>query len=533
MKLSVKAKLGYAFGSIIGLMILTVGILWWIISGVYSAASVIDDDDLPGAIAYFALIDESGDVNREAWHIVNGTTDSRQEFDSNNRQFDEAFRTLVPLERSSKSGSVALDNIDSLMKGFRADFEQIRQIEDDQTRKQAMYQAEQKYFVPMEKVLDEMAAGEANDANEGLHNVTESLSNMLTVMLTLTGIATVFAIVIAYLLSSNFTRRLSALEVEAKKIAEGDLDNSVFSDKSGDELSALGHSVYQMRDSLKALIGSISHVSDGVQHVTQDVSSAGTAILAGSEFQSEKANLIATASEELTMTISEVAQQSNQTASLANDSGDAAQRGQAVIAELVTSIENASAQMSAMATEMHKLDESSSKIGNVIKVIEDIAEQTNLLALNAAIEAARAGEFGRGFAVVADEVRALAERTTSATQEVADMIKAIQEGTQSAVRATDTSRELVESGVSHSQHAVEALDSIVDAAGDLKLRVDAIATATEEQTSVTREIANDISAISDKSNELHQYAEQSAKSVDTLESNVTELNGLMAQFRIQ
>lgn len=203
-----------------------------------------------------------------------------------------------------------------------------------------------------------------------------------------------------------------------------------------------------------------------------------------------------------------------------------------MIVEMVESIQQVSQQMSDMSVQMNSLGSHGEKIGAVIKVIEDIAEQTNLLALNAAIEAARAGEFGRGFAVVADEVRALAERTTKATQEVGEIIQAIQVGTQEAVTYTEDGCRLVEIGVSQSSGAVNSLEEIVSGAAHVQSMVNSIATAAEEQTAVTKEIAADITSISDISNRSLQLANDSSQSVEGLNRKVQELEALVGKFKL-
>lgn len=232
------------------------------------------------------------------------------------------------------------------------------------------------------------------------------------------------------------------------------------------------------------------------------------------------------------MTISEVAQQGTSTYEEARRSETSAEDGRNVIVEMVASIQQVSTQMSDMSLQMNTLGSHGEQIGSVIKVIEDIAEQTNLLALNAAIEAARAGEFGRGFAVVADEVRALAERTTKATQEVSGIIQSIQSGTQEAVTYTQDNCRLVEIGVEQSSGAVSALEAIVSGAGNVQSMVNSIATAAEEQTAVTKEIAADITAISDISEQSLQLATRSSENTSGLNGKVAELEALVGKFKL-
>jgi methyl-accepting chemotaxis protein len=355
---------------------------------------------------------------------------------------------------------------------------------------------------------------------------------MERMILILTAISIAAGAVIAYLLSNSITSRLTKVEQVARKVASGDLTAEDIVDDSDDELAHLGQSINQMQKSLVGLIGSISSVTNQVQSASGELSSISQDIVSGASAQAEKATLIATAAEELSLTISEVAQQGTSTYEEARRSETSAEDGRSVIVEMVANIQQVSAQMGEMSEQMNTLGSHGEQIGSVIKVIEDIAEQTNLLALNAAIEAARAGEFGRGFAVVADEVRALAERTTKATQEVSGIIQAIQSGTQEAVTYTQDNCRLVDIGVEQSSGAVQALEAIVNGAANVQSMVNSIATAAEEQTAVTKEIAADITAISDISESSLQLATRSSESTMSLNAKVKELETLLGQFKL-
>ncbi|MDW2277251.1 methyl-accepting chemotaxis protein, partial [Vibrio sp. 1074] len=195
---------------------------------------------------------------------------------------------------------------------------------------------------------------------------------------TLAAIATMF---IAYLLSNSITGRLTALDTLAQRVAEGDLTASPIKDESGDELSNLATSLNKMQASLTGLIGSISVVSEEVKSVTSELSVVSQDIVSGASSQADKANLIATAAEELSLTISQVAEQGASTFEEARKSEATAEQGRTVIVEMVESIQQVSKQMADMSVQMNHLGAHGEKIGAVIKVIEDIAEQTNLLAL--------------------------------------------------------------------------------------------------------------------------------------------------------
>ncbi|MDG3088345.1 methyl-accepting chemotaxis protein [Vibrio hannami] len=540
MKLTVRQKLTFSFGAIIALMIITGVVIWSQLNTAHKIENEVRNDDVPGVKLYLILIDEAGDVYKNTLEVLSGKPNASSDFSDNKAEFFDALSQLEPLESTKETDRANMRLIRQYMNDFVSGVEStiipgFKGIENVENQKKLFAYLDKlmtETLVPLEDLLDKLSAEENSDATIALQTLADSFTTMERVMIAVTVIATLIAVVIGYLLSNSITGRVATLRDMFVKISEGDLTSQELKDNSGDELSELAQAVNRMQHSLRDLIESISQVGQEVKLVSSDLSEVSSEVVAGANEQANKANLIATASEELTLTIAEVAQQSNSASDMSVESGEAAQNGQHVMNEMVSSIEQVSSHMQSMSQQMGELGKHGEEIGSVIKVIEDIAEQTNLLALNAAIEAARAGEYGRGFAVVADEVRALAERTTNATKEVAVIISAIQTGTHEAVQATDESSQLVALGVSHSDSANGALEQIVSSANHVKDMIHTIATATEEQTAVTKEIASDITVINDISDQSLQLISRSSQSVQSLEQKVTELESLLSRFRI-
>lgn len=212
----------------------------------------------------------------------------------------------------------------------------------------------------------------------------------------------------------------------------------------------------------------------------------------GAEEQSERMHEVATAMEEMTVTIMEVSKNSHDSASLSSETKEQALIGTELVQQTIDNINIIQAQSNEIKNDMNLLGEQAKSIGKILDVISDIADQTNLLALNAAIEAARAGDAGRGFAVVADEVRKLAEKTVVATKEVETAIYNIQESTKKNINNVEKSSELINNTTDLSIKSGDSLKKILNFVNDVNFQIQSIATASEEQSAASNEINNSV-----------------------------------------
>jgi len=261
------------------------------------------------------------------------------------------------------------------------------------------------------------------------------------------------------------------------------------------------------------ITGSLSNISIQVEEVTD-----------GAGLQQRRVEETMASMNQMTAASHDVAKSAQMAANQAEEARTTAREGEAVVRQATEVINAVRVQTDLLRSNMSSLGQRAQDIGRILTVISDIADQTNLLALNAAIEAARAGEAGRGFAVVADEVRKLAEKTMQATGEVTQVISAIQEETQKNVGVTEQASKTVDEATRLSGRSGETLDRIVELVSNTAGQVHAIATAAEEQSSVSEHISKAL-------DDVNAVSQSTARGMDESASSIAALSGLADRLK--
>jgi methyl-accepting chemotaxis protein len=243
-------------------------------------------------------------------------------------------------------------------------------------------------------------------------------------------------------------------------------------------------------------------------------------------------DMVATAVNEMSATVQEVAKSASTAAQAASQADADARQGSGRVNSTTIAIRELAQDVEQATGVIHTLKSEAEGVGSVLDVIRGIAEQTNLLALNAAIEAARAGEQGRGFAVVADEVRTLASRTQQSTTEIQEMIERLQGGAQDAVAVMDAGREKFQKSVELAESAGQSLNEITQAVAAIRDMNAQIASAAEEQSTVTEDINRNVTEISASSDHTSQVSAQAAQASSILSEHAQELDQIVQNFKI-
>jgi methyl-accepting chemotaxis protein len=383
----------------------------------------------------------------------------------------------------------------------------------------------------MAKALVDLSELNRFGATAAAKNANEVFASARLWVIVMIVLALGLTVLLALLLTRSIVSPLSEAVRVAEVVASGNLTQPIEVQGSDEPARLLG-ALKSMQQSLRSTIQSISDSSTQLASASEELSAVTEDSTRGLHQQNNEIEQAATAVNQMTSAVEEVARNAVSTSEASSESNRTAQHGREQVRQTVDSISHLADDVTHTASEVEQLAGQVRDISKVLDVIRSIAEQTNLLALNAAIEAARAGEAGRGFAVVADEVRALAHRTQQSTREIEQMVSGIQQGTDKAVNAMQNSNSRARSTLDVAKAAGQALDEIAAAISQINERNLVIASASEEQAQVAREVDRNLVNIRDLSMQSSAGANQTSAASQELSRLAVDLNALVARFSI-
>ena len=319
------------------------------------------------------------------------------------------------------------------------------------------------------------------------------------------------AVVIALLLSAllylalrrTIARRLSQAVGYAKRVASGDLSARIRADHR-DETGQLLNSLDDMAESLSNIVAGVRVAADSIHDTTKQIRAGNTDLSQRTEEQASSLEQTAASMEQLTGTVRQNSENARQANELAQKASQVAGRGGQIVGDVVDT--------------MRQIQVASTKIAEIVTVIDTIAFQTNILALNAAVEAARAGEQGRGFAVVAGEVRSLAQRSADSAKEIKDLIYA--------------SAERVEAGSKLVSQAGMTMDEIVTSVKHVSELMAGIAEASAQQSAGLQEVNQTITLMEQVTQQNAALVEEATASAERLRRLAENLVTAVSVFKV-
>lgn len=378
--------------------------------------------------------------------------------------------------------------------------------------------------------LNEMLKASADNAAAAGEAAAQTYARANLALISGIGLAVLCAILLGVAITRLISTPIRQALSSAERVAKGDMTQQIDSDRR-DEAGQLLRSLGAMQQSLRVTVQGLSSAATQLNAAASELNDVTDESSRTLNRQYEEVQQAATAVNEMTAAVEEVARNAVSTSEASQASSRDAQNGKqqvqlaiGAMAKMTSEIANSTEKVQTLEAQIHN-------IGKALEVIRGIAEQTNLLALNAAIEAARAGEQGRGFAVVADEVRALAHRTQGSTGEIEQLMGVIRTGAVDAVQAMLRSQTIATETEQLATHAGAALDRIAEGVSLINERNLVIASASEEQALVSREVDRNLVNIQDLSASSAAVAQRTVSSSQALSQLARSFNEIVAKFR--
>ncbi|MBT9568322.1 MAG: type IV pili methyl-accepting chemotaxis transducer N-terminal domain-containing protein [Thiobacillus sp.] len=317
---------------------------------------------------------------------------------------------------------------------------------------------------------------------------------------------------------------------ELGELAEGNLtiNASVTEDITGAVADSINYTVEELR----TLVRGINNATVQMDKAADAAGQVSDSLQQASRRQTEEIEETSAAVVNLAQSVQQVSGNAAESARVAEQSLQAAERGQQAVANAITGMNGLREQIQETSKRIKRLGESSQEIGEIVELISDITEQTNVLALNAAIQAASAGEAGRGFSVVAEEVQRLAERSADATKQIAAIVKTIQSDTHDTVAAMEVSTQGVVEGAKLSDAAGQTLAEIGDVSKTLAALIADISAATQSQAESTAKVAETMQDIKTISAQTSAGTQQTAESIGGMKQLAQDLKNSVSGFKL-
>lgn len=364
----------------------------------------------------------------------------------------------------------------------------------------------QKLMPAMEAYAESVKAIETHEKNQidkAGDLIQQEGSAAIQALIILGMIAIISGSLMAWYITRSITRPLISAVQVAREVASGNLSMNV-KVESSDQLGQLMLSLREMTDSLRNTVRKVREGADSIALAASEISSGNTDLAARTEEQAAGVEETASTLEELASTINNTAANTAQAHLYVNETASVVKENGVVMSEV--------------SSRMQEIYDSSSKMSDIIQVIDGIAFQTNILALNAAVEAARAGESGRGFAVVAGEVRTLAQRSASAAREIKELI--------------DDSVSRIASGRSLVEKADGGMVEIVTNVQNMTQLIEEISQASREQSDGIAQINSAMGQIDTTTQQNAALVEQSAAAATSMQEQSRVLQEMVSVFRL-
>lgn len=549
MHLTIGNKLGLGFGVVILLMFASAAIAYGTLAGMNRSLQKVLDEAIPAVRAcddtLIGLNTASSslrgrlllDASSEQSALLQGNwLAAWKDIDAALARLAEVFR-VAPSEEDRKHLALVENRIEALRLAQQkvADAKQSASAGQTPELQQAIDLWERE-AAPMSREIRQAVEALKDAAvvrmNAERSNVNRASATVKWTLIVTTLLAMVAAAVIAAVLSRRIAAAVQTLLTRVQKVAGGELRGQPATADSNDEIGQLAQGFNQM-------VGSLRDILSQATTMTADVASASSEIATGAQQQlaslsqtAASLNQITATSEEFKATMQEFADRARAVQDAADETVRRSADGRALTRDSAARINRVRTNAQAAGESVLNLSEQMQRIGEITATVNEIAEQTKLLALNASIEAARAGEDGRGFAVVATHVRELANQSKEAVARIEALISETQKSMQDVVAKIEEGGQLSEDSTDMVRRVAQSFDEISQAVEQTREAMAQISTGARQQEQGISELVSSIMQIDSASKQSLAAAEQTQKSIVSIDQRIRGLNDAIAQFKV-
>ncbi len=388
-------------------------------------------------------------------------------------------------------------------------------------------------FQRIRDILDKAGEAVKNQGRIKEQETAQQVQDYQNIALIIVIIGFVTAFIISYFIPKHITQNVNNISQRIREISEGDGDLTArINSPSKDELGDLAQEFDTFVGKLQSIMATIQTKSSALGDSTQKLEAVANSVNDITQKLVESSDSIVSAASEMSVSNAQMAEVASNTSDESTQATEHIERGRKVVSSSHASIDSLVDNIDVTMNKAEELQKNSEAISSVLEVIRGIADQTNLLALNAAIEAARAGEFGRGFAVVAEEVRKLATQTGESTNQIEQMINQLTASVSDSFTAIKLSKDNANNAVENFDSVIQVFDALNHSFNSVRDLSEQTALATQEQSSVSNEINQNLISMKDQTDGVDQASKEIRQQFNDLNNVYLELNSQVSKFRV-